>query len=295
MSNGIPPYLVAVKTSKGVTGQSVEELCREATVMAQVPQHPNIVSLIGVVTRVHDLGNPVMVLLLYCEHGSLDHYLRRCGESLDDQNRLRMVLDIASAMEHLVSRHLVHRDLASRNVLLDSQMTCKVGDFGLSRQTVEARTTVDTDAELSEGAEREPIEYYRSVTGTFPIRWTAPEAMETLKFTTATDVWSFGITVIEIYTNAAKPYSAMPNSEVMTAVAAGYRCCQAPGCSDEIYALLLRCWAENPAYRPSFTTIVSELTEIIGNAEITGGAYHRLTPNVTNAGSEFRPPGFVLV
>ena len=78
-------------------------------------------------------------------------------------------------MAYLASKNFIHRDLAARNVLLDSKLSCLVADFGLSRGT------------KSVGMEDNPVGYYRSMGGIFPLRWSAPECLTTMKFTTASD------------------------------------------------------------------------------------------------------------
>ena len=69
---GVPGYLVAVKSAQAAAGDGADELKREALIMAQVPPHPHCVTLIGVVTT----GPPLLLLVTFCEHGSLQDVLR---------------------------------------------------------------------------------------------------------------------------------------------------------------------------------------------------------------------------
>merc|ERR1711935_1290400 len=112
---------------------------------------------------------------------------------------MQMALDTANGMAHLTTSKFVHRDLAARNVLVDATMTCKVADFGLARGIAGARTGPGTNEDGDEE------EYYRSRTGTFSVRWTSPEAMQTMRFSEASDVWSFAIVMIEVMTDGSKP------------------------------------------------------------------------------------------
>lgn len=159
-------------------------------------------------------------------------------------------------MAHLAEHRFVHRDLACRNVLLDSQLTCKVADFGLSRAT-------------ATGSSNESAPYYRSTQGTFPIRWTAPEAIETLVFTTRSDVWSFAITSIEIFTDGETPYSDLRNRDVVDAVSAGRRIDRPKLCDAHFYNLIQRCWAADALERPIFADISNELAEMVATARAT--------------------------
>ena len=136
----------------------------------------------------------------------------------------------------------VHRDLAARNVLVDLDMTLRVADFGLSR--LKAPGT---------GDDSESDEYRSQNQGTFPVRWTAPEAIETGKYNEATDVWSFGIVMVEIFTNGARPYSALQTREVINFVAGGGHHERPPQCPPHVYDLALTwCWSEDARARPRF-------------------------------------------
>jgi len=91
--------------------------------------------------------------------------------------------------------------------------------------------------------------YYKSAAGVFPLRSTSPEAMQTLKFTEASDVWSFGITLFEMYTDNGLPYPELNNDEVIMKVQAGVRPTQPPGCPAAMFGLMARCWAADSASR----------------------------------------------
>ena len=81
-----------------------------------------------------------------------------------------------------VFEQLLHRDLAARSVLLDSHLTCKISDFGSAREVAEARAHDVTT--------RKPL----------PVRWMACESLQQCVFTSASDVWSFGILLWELVT-----------------------------------------------------------------------------------------------
>jgi serine/threonine protein kinase len=148
-------------------------------------------------------------------------------------------------MKHLADLHFVHRDLAARNVLLSSGMQGKVADFGLSRGFKDP--------------ENESSDYYRARGNTpIPIRWTAPEALDTNKYSTASDVWSFAIMITELYLNAAKGclYPGLKNADVMQKVVGGHQHSRPAGCNNGMHELLLKCWSFEPNERPTFDTII---------------------------------------
>jgi hypothetical protein len=244
---GSPEHLVAAKTvlDSTTSTEATRELRLEAMVMARLGSHPNVVSLVGVVTR----GDPLVLIVSFCEHGSLLSLLRKRaarGDPLGTQLKLRMVLDVAAGMMHLESRKFVHRDLAARNVLVSSTIVAKVADFGLSREAVGATGG----------------EYYKSQNGVFPIKWTAPEAMEHLRFSAKSDVWSFGIVVVEIFQDGEQPYkyTGLANPAIMLQVIGGSLVhAQPPATPDCIYSIICRCWSLDRAERPGFAELTAML------------------------------------
>eukprot|EP00040_Diaphanoeca_grandis_P012413 m.62900 g.62900 ORF g.62900 m.62900 type:complete len:796 (+) comp23217_c0_seq1:243-2630(+) len=243
----IPPSLIAVKTCK-IPEQS-NALLREAVTMAQVDAHDNVVTLIGVVTK----ELPFMICQIYCEFGSLDAYLiDKANEAKQGKRRpislelrLDMLNDTAKGMAHIISKNFVHRDLAARNVLVDSALICRVADFGLTRF-------------LDQLEEDESKDYYRcSGKGVYPVRWTAPEAMESGRFTEANDVWSWGVLAWEVFTDAQKPYPNVANNELFEFVQSSKVLEKPDSCPRIIYNLQLDCWNLDPLLRPTFADIVA--------------------------------------
>jgi serine/threonine protein kinase len=188
------------------------------------------------------------------------------GKAVSSLHKIDFAAQTARGMEHLASRHFVHRDLAARNVLLASgksasNLICKVADFGLSR--------VGRSDKKNDKSENE--DYYRSTTGIFSVRWTAPEAMELLMFTQASDVWSFGILLIEIVQDGDRPYhDSRINGEVMALTMAGRRHRRPPGCSSGFYSIMMRCWDANPTKRPTFTEVAMEIDLLYIRATVWG-------------------------
>jgi serine/threonine protein kinase len=288
-ANGVPEYMVAAKTvlDKDANSDATDDLLNEAAVMAQVAGadgHPNLVSLIGVVTK----GNPLILLLSYAEHGSVLGVLSTraaAGEPLAARSKVEMAAQTARGMAHLSEKRFIHRDLAARNVLLASgrsasHMVAKVADFGLSRGS----------SKQTGGAEQENTEdYYRSQRGVFPVRWTAPESMETLVFTYASDVWSFGIVLVEIFGDGEKPYHSMrSNADVMAYTMSGNIHPKPDGCSDTVYTLMARCWALDPSQRPPFAALAAKLERIA--AELSNSAAEHATDAAGPGGYEGSRP-----
>lgn len=133
---------------------------------------------------------------------------------------------IAAGMKYLSDMSYVHRDLAARNVLVNNTLECKVSDFGLSRVLEDDpegtyTTSVRRHRSKVKAAWCKRVGFFLSLTkflskqgGKIPIRWTAPEAIAYRKFTSASDVWSFGIVMWEVMAFGERPYWDMSNHEV---------------------------------------------------------------------------------
>uniref|UniRef100_A0AAQ4QXD0 receptor protein-tyrosine kinase n=1 Tax=Gasterosteus aculeatus aculeatus TaxID=481459 RepID=A0AAQ4QXD0_GASAC len=184
---------VAIKTLKvGYTEQQRRDFLWEASIMGQF-NHPNIIRLEGVVTK----SKPVMIITEYMENGSLDTFLKKNDGQFTVIQLVGMLRGIASGMRYLSDMGYVHRDLAARNILVNSNLVSKVSDFGLSR-------VLEDDPEAA----------YTTRGGKIPIRWTAPEAIAYRKFTSASDVWSYGIVMWEVMSYGERPYWEMSNQDV---------------------------------------------------------------------------------
>ena len=100
---------------------------------------------------------------------------------------------------------------------------------------------------------------YRMTQGVVPVRWTAPEGLTEHKFSTASDVWSFGITVVEVIQDGLVPYTYVnirSNPALITMVTGGQVHPRPDGCSNVVYATLMKCWAFEPLDRPSFDELL---------------------------------------
>lgn len=241
----IPPTFckeidVAIKTLK--PGSSEKARCdflTEASIMGQF-DHPNVIYLQGVVTR----SNPVMIITEYMENGSLDTFLRANDGKFQTIQLIGMLRGIAAGMNYLSDMNYVHRDLAARNVLVNAQLVCKIADFGLSREIENA-----CDAYTTRG-------------GKIPVRWTAPEAIAFRKFTSTSDVWSYGVVLWEVMSYGERPYWNWSNQDVIKSIEKGYRLPAPMDCPEALYQLMLDCWQKQRTHRPTFASVVLTLDNL---------------------------------
>ncbi|KAG8001677.1 Ephrin type-A receptor 6, partial [Nibea albiflora] len=235
---------VAIKTLKGgYMDQQRRDFLREASIMGQF-NNPNIIRLEGVVTK----SRPVMIVVEYMENGALDSFLRTRDGQFTVLQLVGMMRGISVGMTYLSEMGYVHRDLAARNILVDENLVCKVSDFGMSR-------ILEDDSEAA----------YTATGGKIPIRWTAPEAIAYGKFSSASDVWSYGIVMWEVMSYGERPYWEMSNQDVILSIEEGYRLPAPMGCPVTLHQLMLHCWQKESSQRPRFNNVLSFLDKLIIN------------------------------
>ncbi|XP_053348091.1 protein tyrosine kinase 2aa isoform X1 [Clarias gariepinus] len=234
-----PSLSVAIKTCKNCTSDSVrEKFLQEALTMRQF-DHPHIVKLIGVITE-----NPVWIIMELCTLGELRSFLQVRKYNLDLASLILYAHQLSTALAYLESKRFVHRDIAARNVLVSSADCVKLGDFGLSRYM-------------------EDSSYYKASKGKLPIKWMAPESINFRRFTSASDVWMFGVCMWEILMYGIKPFQGVKNNDVIGRIENGERLAMPPNCPPTLYSLMTKCWAYDPGKRPRFTELKTQLSTIL--------------------------------
>jgi hypothetical protein len=174
---------VAVKIFKNATKEAAEDFKHEAVMMAKVAHHPHVVRFIGAAFKD---GSIAMVLAL-CSGGSLLSALEK--KKLDAAAKTRILRETASALSFLHSLGIVHRDIAARNVLLDGHGVAKLADLGMSRVLEDKQGEQTTANNVG------------------PIRWMAPEAIRSKKYSAASDCFSFAILMVEVWSDGQVPYA----------------------------------------------------------------------------------------
>uniref|UniRef100_A0A8C2H611 Tyrosine-protein kinase n=1 Tax=Cyprinus carpio TaxID=7962 RepID=A0A8C2H611_CYPCA len=238
-------HKVAIKTIRE-GAMSEDDFIEEAKIMMNL-SHLNLVQLYGVCTQ----QKPIYLVTEFMELGCLLNYLRQRRGTLGSQDLLGICHDVSQGMQHLEQNGFIHRDLAARNCLVNSSLVVKVSDFGMTRYVLDDQ-------------------YWSSSGAKFPVKWSAPEVFNFCKYSSKSDVWSFGVLMWEVFTEGKMPFEHNQNHEVVMMVTQGHRLYRPQKAAPHIYSIMKMCWMEKADERPSFTElslmIMDELEEADGPA-----------------------------
>ncbi|KRT86135.1 protein kinase [Oryctes borbonicus] len=240
---------VAVKTLKmGSTAEEKIDFLSEAEAMKRF-DHKNVVRLLGLCTR----NEPVYTIMEFMLYGDLKtfllarrHLVRTKSEEymeVSSKKLTSMALDIARALSYLAEKKYVHRDVASRNCLVNASRVVKLADFGMTRAMYES-------------------DYYKfNRKGMLPVRWMAPESLSLGVFSTSSDIWSYGVLLYEIITFGSFPFQGLSNNQVLDYVKNGHTLDIPSGVKPQLEVFLKSCWNQESKRRPK----ASEIVEFLAN------------------------------
>ncbi|KAL3271515.1 hypothetical protein HHI36_021994 [Cryptolaemus montrouzieri] len=240
LKNGQRTFVAVKSLKENASAKTQADFQREIELISEL-KHPNIICLLGVVLK----QDPICMLFEYMSEGDLHEFLIANspgeGKSLTQNQFLHIAIQIAKGMEYLSDNHYVHRDLAARNCLVSKDLVVKISDFGLSRDMYSC-------------------DYYRVQSKSLlPVRWMPPESILYGKFTTESDVWSYGVVLWEIYSYGLQPYYGFNNQEVINMIRSRQLLPCPEACPSYCYSLMVECWAELAIRRPNFSELAHRL------------------------------------
>lgn len=223
-------------------GGELEVFLEEIKIMVSI-DHPNLLTLKGL--SIHPESENLLLVTDLMTNGSLEDVIFRKQEKLDWDVKLSIATDIAYGMHYLHSKDpgIVHRDLKPGNVLLNEKWGAKVADFGIAKVLERKAATL-------------------TIKGT-PI-YLAPESIMKGKFSEKSDVFAYGITLIELYTEqrAYDDVEGESTSLMMMIATQGLRPTLSQQCPNEFKLLIEECVHQDPEQRPTFTQILEKLSEV---------------------------------
>ncbi|XP_048810518.1 activated CDC42 kinase 1 isoform X3 [Lagopus muta] len=217
----------------------LDDFIREVNAMHSL-DHKNLIRLYGVV-----LSHPMKMVTELAPLGSLLDRLRKNQGHFLISTLCQYAIQVAKGMAYLESKRFIHRDLAARNILLASNEQVKIGDFGLMRA-------------LPKNDDHYVMQEHRKV----PFAWCAPESLKTRTFSHASDTWMFGVTLWEMFTYGQEPWIGLNGSQILHKIdKEGERLPRPEDCPQDVYNVMLQCWAHKPEDRPTFVALRDFLVE----------------------------------
>ncbi|KAG8511009.1 Activated CDC42 kinase 1 [Galemys pyrenaicus] len=225
--------------------EAMDDFIREVNAMHSL-DHRNLIRLYGVV-----LTPPMKMVTELAPLGSLLDRLRKHQGHFLLGTLSRYAVQVAEGMGYLESKRFIHRDLAARNLLLATRDLVKIGDFGLMRA-------------LPQNDDHYVMQEHRKV----PFAWCAPESLKTRTFSHASDTWMFGVTLWEMFTYGQEPWIGLNGSQVRRLAdilhkidKEGERLPRPEDCPQDVYNVMVQCWAHKPEDRPTFVALRDFLLE----------------------------------
>ncbi|XP_064402451.1 muscle, skeletal receptor tyrosine-protein kinase-like [Halichondria panicea] len=218
--------------------------------------HINVVTLLAMCTD----DSPECILLDAGLPGDLLTFIRDKKQEVsplgptvqETYNILKIADEISIGMSYLASERFVHKDLSLRNCIIGYSGVVKIAHFGL-------------------GPVLYPEAYYRVHDIDLPIRWMSPEAITSSQFTSASDVWAFGVVLFELFSYGELPFDEKSNEEVISYVVREFGKLKCPHrCSAEIFEIPQSCWATDPKLRPNFAYLHDQIFRMTGQTDVSG-------------------------
>ncbi|XP_047738198.1 tyrosine-protein kinase RYK isoform X1 [Hyalella azteca] len=234
---------VIVKTVSGAASASQAKLVLHEGLLMAGLQHPNLLPIMGVCT-----ASPHAPLLLYPLHAgshNLKQYLMKSASGgagvakLLTHDAVGLAIGVCKGLLHLHHSGILHKDVATRNCTIDSEMCVRVCDTALSRDLFPGDYHCLGDNENR------------------PVKWLPLETLQHNSFSAAADVWMFGVLVWELITLAQAPYVEVDPYEMLAYLRDGYRLAQPRSCPDDLFGVMAVCWAPQPDDRPSLQELLA--------------------------------------
>jgi len=233
---------VAIKYFKDIN--DIQDFINEITALIEIEPHPNIINIFGICL------NPISIVMEYANIGSLNYILFNKKQTTVKYSRefiVNVLHGVIFGLKCLHDNNIIHRDIASRNILLikndSNKIIAKLSDFGFSRIIKSKKNIKRTNTDVG------------------PLKWLAPESLKNREYSEKSDIWSFGILVFECIARK-EPYRSINKLDIQDQVANGLLKPEIPDKTETVFKdLMTACWNFSPTERPP----ANELLEYIAN------------------------------
>jgi len=225
---------VAIKKLFALAPDQKHLVSREFSILQGV-NHPNIVQFLGIC----DHTSGIYLITEYVEHGDLFDLLIFGERDIGWKQKVKIALQVGTAVYYLHTRNIIHRDLKSQNVLIGESMKVKLCDLGLATM----------------------IENRRRITVCGTDEWMAPEIVLADTYDSKVDVFSFGIVITEMITNQPPKKREFQNKLMFDEER--FRGGLPEDCPEEFAQIAVDCTRFEPNDRPSFKEIVARLKKLL--------------------------------
>ncbi|XP_050423962.1 tyrosine-protein kinase Dnt-like isoform X2 [Adelges cooleyi] len=238
---------VLVKTVTGdAASQQVTMFLTESLMLHGLPGHVNIIQPIAVCQY---SNKPPSVLYPFNNKGNLKKFLCDCKKKNNDYYNLttkdivNMSVQLCLGCVFLHSQGICHKDIATRNCVVDEKLRVKLADSGLSRDLFPEDYSCLDDNENR------------------PIKWMALESITLRTYNGASDIWSYGVLLWELICLGSQPYANIDPYDLSLYLQDGYRLSQPINCPDDLFGMMTCCWLPNPEERPSSAQVLACLQD----------------------------------
>uniref|UniRef100_A0A914Q1K4 receptor protein-tyrosine kinase n=1 Tax=Panagrolaimus davidi TaxID=227884 RepID=A0A914Q1K4_9BILA len=244
---------VVIKIVNKFGHDDFEQVLREVNASLKIGIHKHVCCLLG-----WSLYLTTHALIYECVDGyDLHTWLKLYANALGlitEMQIAKILWQISDGMEHISAVGIVHRDLAARNILLTKTLEVKITDFGLASIC------------------NKQFIYQAQINRRLPIRWMAPESLGSRLFSEASDIWSFGVLIWEIFTFGDVPYNTMEEGEDIVDFISRGNTLILPYKTGLIWQILTRdCWKLNRDERPNFRAIRNLIGQFLEEKTINYG------------------------
>ena len=244
---------VACKCSNSMNNS--RKIFEELNILRKV-NHRNIVKFCG--TYYGPIGNDflhqIFIITEYAENGCLKYFLQTKGGGIEDAVLINMCTDIAKGMCYLSRKGFVHRDLAARNMLVTKDLSIRISGFGKCKK-------MEKDENQFRDTPQEPLLVSENVMS-HPVKWMAPETITNSKYTVKTDIWSFAITMYEIWCKGDDPWPTLSAHQTEDLIIRGATLQLPSRCSSMLQLLITTIMDHESSKRPTFFQILMILNQI---------------------------------